>query len=97
MRVKTKLQESKKQGGSKIFLFYIMSQKHIPWDFSMRILRDVFHKTQQEAVDIATEIQSFGEAICGAYIYEIAETKAYIVEREANREGFSLQCLLEEV
>lgn len=97
MRVKTKFQETTKRGEPKIYLLYIIGEKHIPWEFSMRILKDVFHKTLQEASAIADEIQTDGEGICGAYIYEIAETKAHIVEREANKDGFSLQCLLEEV
>lgn len=97
MRVKAKSPTLIKFNEPKIYLVSIIGEKYVPWDFSMRMLTNVFHKTQQEAKAIADEIQLNGEGICGAYIYEIAETKAVIVERQANKERFSLQCLLEEV
>jgi ATP-dependent Clp protease adaptor protein ClpS len=97
MTVKTKPQTSIKRTQPAVYLVYIIGEKYIPWDFSMRMLMNVFHKTPEEARAIADEIQVNGEGICGAYIYEIAETKAVTVERQANKERFSLQCLLEEV
>jgi len=96
MQVKTKLQITKRTHSS-IYLLYIIEEKFAPWEFYMQILMQVFHKTQEEARAIADTIQRDGEALCGAYIYEIAETKAMIIEKEAKREGLSLQCLLEEV
>lgn len=97
MTVKTKPQTTIKRDEPKIYLVSIICDKYIPWDFSMRMLMNVFHKTAEEARAIADEIQVNGEGICGAYIYEIAETKAVIVERQANKERFTVQCLLEEV
>ena len=97
MTVKTKSQTSIRRTQPAVYLVYIIGQKYIPWDFSMRMLMNIFHKTNEEAKVIADEIQLSGEGICGAYIYEIAETKAVTVESQANKEGFSVQCLLEEV
>jgi len=97
MTVKTKLQERAKRSVPGVYILSIIGEKYIPWDFSMRILIEVFYKTQEEAAAIAEDIQRDGEGICGAFIYEIAETKATIVEQEAKRAGFALQCLLEEV
>ena len=97
MTIKTKLQERTRRTAPGVYLLSIIGEKYIPWDFSMRILTQVFYKTLEDARIIAEDIQRDGEGICGAFIYEIAETKATIVEKEAKQEGYSLQCLLEEV
>jgi|GEM_PF-888185 len=97
MHIKTESRLSIKHNHPKTYLITIIGEKHIPWEFSMKILMNIFHKTLQEATAIADEIQNYGEGICGAYLYEIAETKALNVETQANKAGLSLQCLLEEV
>ena len=80
-----------------VYLVYIMNTKYIPWEFCMRILINVFHKNIQDAHSITNEIITNGEGLCGAYPFEIAETKAEIVELQAKEDGFSLDCLIEEV
>lgn len=75
----------------------IIYDKHVSWEFCMRILDTVFHKTEEEARAIAHEIVTNGEGFCGGYMSEIAETKAELVESQAKKEGFSLTCLVEEV
>ena len=78
-------------------LVSIIYDKHVSWEFCMRILDTVFHKTQEDAEAIAHEIVTNGEGFCGGYMAEIAETKAELVEAQAKKEGFSLTCLVEEV
>lgn len=97
MTIKTKLQERAKRSVPGVYMLSIIGKKYIPWDFSMYILTNIFYKTQDEANAIALDIQRDGEGICGAFIYEIAETKATIVEQEAKQKGYDLLCLLEEV
>ena len=81
----------------KTYLVYILYDKYISWEFSMRILMNVFHKNREQAEAITDEILNDGEGLCGAYIFDIAETKAKTVEELAKKEGFSLWCLVEEV
>lgn len=81
----------------KIYLVYIIYDKYVSWDFCMRIMIDIFHKSYEEADAITHEILTNGEGLCGAYMFEIAETKAKYVEELAKKENFSMQCLLEEV
>lgn len=71
--------------------------KHISWEFSIRVLMEVFHKSREKAEAITNDILSDGEGICGAYMFEIAESKAKIVEEQAKKEGLSLWFLIEEV
>jgi ATP-dependent Clp protease adaptor protein ClpS len=81
----------------KMYLVYIFYDKHISWEFSVRILMSVFHKSREKAELITEDILTNGEGLCGAYMYEIAESKANIVEEQAKKEGFSLWCLIEEI
>jgi len=78
-------------------LITIINDKHISWEFCMRVLTDVFHKNNEDAQAIAEEILTSGEGFCGGYIQEIAETKAELVEQLAKKAAFSLTCLVEEV
>jgi ATP-dependent Clp protease adaptor protein ClpS len=82
---------------TKTYLVYIISYKHVPWQFCMRVLSELFYKNYEEAERIAHDIVTEGEGLCGAYIYEIAENKARLVEELAKKEGYTLDCLIEEV
>ena len=81
----------------KLYLVSIIYDKYVSWEFCMRMLIEVFHKNRADAEAIAHEIVTNGEGFCGGYMFEIAESKAEIVEQKAKDEGFSLSCLVEEV
>jgi ATP-dependent Clp protease adaptor protein ClpS len=81
----------------KMYLVFIIYEKHISWEFSMKVLMNVFHKNIEQAEFITEAILSQGEGLCGAYMLEIAETKAELVEEYAKKEGYSMRCLVEEV
>ncbi|MDQ7044792.1 MAG: ATP-dependent Clp protease adaptor ClpS [Sulfurimonas sp.] len=81
----------------KMYFVYIRYNKYISWEFCMRVLIEVFHKNKEDAKMITEEILSNGEGICGAYLFEVAETKANIVEELAKKEEFSMSCLIEEI
>lgn len=81
----------------KMCLLSIINDKYVSWEFCMRMLIEVFHKDREEAEAIAHEIVTNGEGFCGGYVFEIAQTKAEIVEEKAKKEGFDLLCLIEEV
>lgn len=82
---------------AKIYFVYILYDKYVSWEFCMKTLRTHFHKTQEEAEIITNEILTNGEGLCGAYMFEIAESKAKLVEEQAKKEGLSLRCLIEEI
>jgi len=86
-----------KKAETKMYFVSILYDKYVSWEFCVYILMEVFHKDLEQAKAITDVILSDGEAICGIYTFEIADTKATIVENKANKEGFSLRCLIEEV
>jgi len=81
----------------KMYFVSILNDKYVSWEFCVRMLRSVFHKSLEDAQAIAHEIVTNGEGFCGGYVLEIAETKAETIEQQAKKEGFSLSCLVEEV
>jgi len=97
MQIKTKQETLLKRKQPAVYLVTLIYDKYISWEFCMRVLTTVFHKSDEDAALITQEVLTNGEGICGAYIFEIAETKAFTVETLANKESFSLHCLLEEI
>jgi ATP-dependent Clp protease adaptor protein ClpS len=81
----------------KQFAVFMLNDDYTTWEFCLRIITTVFNKTISEADDITHDIHTKGKGLCGVYSYEIAETKAAKVEREARREGFPMRCSLEEL
>jgi ATP-dependent Clp protease adaptor protein ClpS len=80
----------------KRYVVYMLNDDYTSWDFCLSIISSVFHKTLEEADKITKEIHTKGKGLCGIYTYEIAETKARIVEQQARKEGFPMKCSIEE-
>ena len=64
-------------------------------EFVVEILMVVFHKSLAESTRIMLNVHQKGIGICGAYTYEVAETKVDTVERLARANGFPLKCSME--
>lgn len=80
----------------KMYLVYMLNDDYTTWDFCLRIITSIFHKTLEEADNITQDIHTKGKGLCGTYTYEIAETKAKSVEYQARKEGFPMRCSIEE-
>ncbi len=80
----------------KQFAVFMLNDDYTTWDFCIRIISTVFQKSVQEADAITRNIDTKGRGLCGIYIYEIAETKAFIVKEQARKEGFPMRCSIEE-
>ena len=66
------------------------------WEFVIDVLKRVFHKSEQEAVDITSNIHYNGIGVCGIYPHEIAVMKVSQVHSMAKANGYPLKCTLEE-
>ncbi len=64
-------------------------------EFVIEILRSIFHKSAQEAEDIMWSVHEKGQAVCGIYTYEIAESKVAQVKLKARQNGFPLLATFE--
>ena len=80
----------------KRYIVYMLNDDYTSWDFCLRIISGVFHKTLEEADAITNEIHTKGKGFCGVYTHEIAETKSSVVEQQARKEGFPMKCDIQE-
>lgn len=65
-------------------------------EFVVQILQYVFHKEHTEAVQIMLHVHKKGIGVAGVYPYDIAETKAALVESLARQHEYPLKCTVEE-
>jgi len=79
-----------------MYAVFMLNDDYTTWEFCVRIINAVFHKTVEEADAITVDIHTKGKGLCGIYTYEIAETKADAVAKQARREGFPMRCSVEE-
>lgn len=64
--------------------------------FVVEVLETIFHKSPAEAHRIMMHVHTRGHGVCGAYTYEVAETKVSLVHDRARQSGFPLRASLEE-
>ena len=64
-------------------------------EFVVEVLKGVFHRPEQEAVQIMLHVHQNGVGIAGVYSYEIAEMKVRTVESLARQREFPLMLSIE--
>ena len=60
-------------------------------EFVIKVLKQIFHKTQDEAIKITEYIHKNGQGVVGTYLFEIAEQKGIETTLLAREEGYPLQ------
>lgn len=80
----------------KQFKVLLLNDDYTTMDFVVRILKEVFKKSEVEAISIMRTVHEEGKGVCGVYPAELAETKVSIVHARARSEGFPLRCVMEE-
>jgi ATP-dependent Clp protease adaptor protein ClpS len=64
--------------------------------FVIEVLEAIFHKSPAEAYRVMMAVHIRGHGVCGAYPFEVAETKVSLVHERARESGFPLRASLEE-
>jgi len=64
--------------------------------FVVEVLESIFHKSPAEAHRIMMHVHTRGHGVCGAYSFDVAETKVAQVHDGARRQGFPLRASVEE-
>ena len=75
----------------------LFNDDYTSMDFVVDILKQVFNKTEEDAVAIMYTVHTSGFGQCGVYTAELAETKVETVHSLARAKGFPLRSGLEEV
>jgi len=61
------------------------------YDFVVKVLKQIFHKTDEQAIALTKHIHEKGSGVVGTYLYEIAEQKGIETTVLARDEGYPLQ------
>lgn len=64
-------------------------------DFVVAVLREVFHRSESEAVRIMLHVHHHGIGVAGVYTHEVAETKVRQTEHLAREHEFPLRVSME--
>jgi ATP-dependent Clp protease adaptor protein ClpS len=78
-----------------LFKVILHNDDYTTMAFVVEILEAVFFKPPAEAYRIMMKVHTEGNAICGLYTHEIAESKVAAVHAHAQRQGFPLRASLE--
>ena len=79
-----------------LYKVILLNDDYTTMEFVVHVLETVFNKTPPDAYRIMMQVHLEGKGICGAYTYEIAETKVETVHELAQENGFPLRADLEE-
>ena len=60
-------------------------------EFFVRVLKQIFAKTQEQAEAIMTKVHKDGQGVVGSYVHEVAEQKGIETTLLARQENFPLQ------
>jgi len=78
-----------------MFKVLLHNDDYTSMDFVVDVLTGIFHKSEEEAVQIMLQIHEKEKAICGVYSFEIAQTKAQQVKQKAKQNEFPLLATIE--
>ncbi|MDR2481703.1 MAG: ATP-dependent Clp protease adaptor ClpS [Spirochaetaceae bacterium] len=75
----------------------LLNDDYTTMDFVVNVLMIVFHKNVKDAECIMLDVHEKGRGVVGLYPFDIAQTKAAQVHDLAEKNGFPLKCIVEEV
>ena len=80
----------------RLYTVLLHNDDYTTMEFVLEVLEGIFAKSPAEAFRIMMHVHENGLGVCGAYPYEIAETKVAQVHERARRHGFPLRASVEE-
>jgi ATP-dependent Clp protease adaptor protein ClpS len=81
----------------KLYKVMLLNDDYTTFDFVIEILKVVFHKSEEEAINLTLKVDREGSAAVGVYPYEIAQVKIEKTHALAREAGFPLRAIMEEV
>jgi len=78
-----------------LFHVVLYNDDYTTMEFVVHVLESVFDKGPAEAYRVMMEVHVSGRGVCGAYTFEVAETKVAMVHDLAQSEGFPLRAGIE--
>ena len=81
----------------KLYKVILLNDDYTTFDFVIEILKTIFKKNEEEAINITLKVDRDGSAGVGVYPYEIAQMKVEKTHSLARSAGFPLRARIEEV
>jgi len=78
-----------------LYKVLLLNDDYTTMDFVIEVLETIFNKEPAEAYRIMMAVHTQGKGLCGAYPYDIAETKVETVIDRARENGFPLKATME--
>jgi len=79
-----------------LYRVVLINDDYTPMEFVVEVLESVFGMDRSQATRVMLEVHTKGKGICGAYRFEIAETKVAQVTSIAQQQQHPLLCTMEE-
>ncbi|MDF7681302.1 ATP-dependent Clp protease adapter ClpS [Enterobacteriaceae bacterium ESL0689] len=73
----------------------LLNDDYTPMEFVVEVLQKFFSYDTERATQLMLTVHYQGQAICGVFTAEVAESKADIVNEYARGNGHPLLCILE--
>jgi len=81
----------------KLYKVMLLNDDYTTFDFVIEVLKTIYHKNEEEAINLTLKVDREGSAVVGVYPYEIAQMKVEKTHNVARSAGFPLRATLEEV
>lgn len=91
----TETKKKEKLEKPKLFRVLFHNDNYTTMEFVVAVLRDVFNKSESDAVAIMLNVHRNGLGVAGVYTWEVAETKLRKTEALARSSDFPLKLSLE--
>ena len=95
-KVKSKTSKQKLKTPKK-FEVFLLNDDYTTMEFVVEVLRQFFQKEFQAAEAIMLKVHIDGEAVCGTYSYDVAQTKVSQVIDYSRKNEQPLMCVLREL
>lgn len=80
----------------RLYKVLLHNDDYTTMEFVLEVLEGIFGKSPAEAFRVMMHVHENGIGVCGAYPFEIAETRIAQVHERARRHGFPLRASMEE-
>lgn len=91
----TRTKSTQKLQKPRLYRVLLHNDNYTTRDFVVAVLREVFHRSEADAVQIMLHVHHHGVGVAGVYTHEVAETKIRIVEKLARENEFPLRLSME--
>ena len=78
-----------------MYQVWLLNDDYTPMDFVVEVLENFFVMSREKATQIMLAVHTEGQAVCGIYTRDVAETKAMQVNQYAREAQHPLLCNVE--